>query len=65
MPTSTHDDEEIDDMYERIEEVLSKQKGTDHVVIMGDWNAIVGQGREGREVGEFGLGLRNDGDRSW
>ena len=47
-------------MYERIEEILHKQKGTDQVVRMGDWNAVVGQGREGDEVGEFGLGVRND-----
>ena len=60
MPTSTHDEEEVDVMYEKIEEILAKQKGTDHVVLMGDWNAVIGQGREGGEVGEFGLGKRND-----
>lgn len=31
---------------------------------MGDWNAIVGEGAEGQEVGAFGLGTRNErGDR--
>ena len=60
MPTSAHDEEEIDDMYGSIEEVISKQKGTDHVVLMGDWNAVVGQGREGKLVGNFGLGKRNE-----
>ena len=27
---------------------------------MRDWNAVVGEGRDGREVEEFGLGKRND-----
>jgi len=27
---------------------------------MGDFNAIIGEGKEGREVGQFGLGKRND-----
>ena len=27
---------------------------------MGDWNAVVGEGRDDLEVGKFGLGSRND-----
>jgi len=35
-----------------IQELLQKKtKGTDCVVIMGDWNAVVGAGNEGKEVG--------------
>ncbi|XP_050421358.1 uncharacterized protein LOC126833839 [Adelges cooleyi] len=31
---------------------------------MGDWNAIVGENTDGREVGKYGLGTRNErGDR--
>ena len=60
MPTSDHPEEEIEAVLQQVEEVVDKQKGTDHVVIMGDWNAVVGEGREEPIVGCFGLGTRNE-----
>jgi exonuclease III len=60
MPTSAHEDDEVDEIYNRIEELVAKEKGKDYVVIMGDWNAVVGEGREGKEIGEHGLGSRNE-----
>ena len=59
MPTSEHSDEEVEKVYEQLEELLKEQKGSDYVVIMGDWNAVVGEGREELTVGKFGLGKRN------
>ena len=59
MPTSQHEDKEIEDMYEHIEELMDQVKGSDYAVIMGDWNAVVGEGRSGNEVGAYGLGKRN------
>jgi len=44
MPTSGLAEEEVEDMYQRLEELLQEEtKGTDCVVIMGDWNAVVGE----------------------
>jgi len=42
MPTSKHEDEEVDDIYDQIEELMNARKGKDYMVIMGDWNAVVG-----------------------
>ena len=58
LPTTDHEDDEVDLVYEQLEELLDKQKGTENVVIMGDWNAVVGEGRDGNEVGMYGLGQR-------
>ena len=33
MPTSAHDDEEVDDIYDRIEELVAKEKGKDYNVM--------------------------------
>ena len=60
MPTSDHEDEEVEELYEELEELMDKEKGNDYLVILGDWNAVVGEGRDGKEVGAFGLGVRND-----
>ena len=60
MPTTEHDDEEVDELYQQLESVIDEQKGTDFLVVMGDWNAVVGEGQEENEIGQFGLGKRND-----
>ena len=59
MPTSAEKDEEIESMYEQIEGLIRQGKATDNVIILGDWNAVVGEGREDGVVGDFGLGTRN------
>ena len=49
-------DYEVEKLCDQIEEILGKQKGTDNVIVMGDFNAVVGEGKEERVVGKFGLG---------
>src|SRR6476661_5613008 len=58
--TTDYEDEEVEKLYNQLEEILGKQKGTDNVVVMGDFDAVVGGGGEDRVVGKFGLGMGND-----
>ncbi|XP_050059858.1 craniofacial development protein 2-like [Aphis gossypii] len=60
IPTTKANDEEVEEVYVGIEGVLKHTKPHDNVIIMGDLNAIVGENREGREVGDFCLGKRNE-----
>ncbi|XP_026467839.1 craniofacial development protein 2-like [Ctenocephalides felis] len=61
MPTSSHDEAQVEQIYEQIDEMLYQEgKGKVNVVIMGDFNAIVGKGSEKKIVGKYGLGRRND-----
>ena len=59
FPTSDHPDEEVDALYDDIEEVMRKYR-QDKVYILGDFNAKVGAGQKSAENGVHGLGERND-----
>jgi exonuclease III len=60
LPTTDAEEEEVNALYEQIEDLLKRQRGRDNVIVMGDWNANVGEGKDEKEVGTFGLGKRND-----
>ena len=63
-PTSESTDEDIDTFYENLGEVKSQCKSNEITIVMGDLNAKVGQGKDGKTVGQHGIGKRNDrGDR--
>ncbi|XP_071508162.1 craniofacial development protein 2-like [Diadema antillarum] len=62
-PTSAALDEDVEQFYESIQQVLDSIPTNDIVILMGDFNAKVGEGFEPGEettVGGFGLGERND-----
>jgi hypothetical protein len=45
MPTTNHDDDEIEKVYEEISEILHQEgRGQVNVIVMGDVNTIVGEG---------------------
>ncbi|VVC38380.1 Endonuclease/exonuclease/phosphatase [Cinara cedri] len=49
---------------ERISEVIEMAKEKDNLIILGDWNALVGERTEPGVTGKFGFGTRNQrGDR--
>jgi len=41
-------------------EVMENVKKNDNLIILGDWNAVVGEVQEGDAVGTYGLGVRNN-----
>ena len=59
MPAGKDEDKE-EEMYDKIEELIEEEKGSSNLVVMGDWNAVVGEGKEGKVIGKFGLGVRNE-----
>lgn len=59
-PTTDYSEEEIEEYYEEIQNIMKNVKSTEVLIIMGDFNAKVGKGREEDIVGHFGLGERNE-----
>ena len=60
MPTSEHEDDEVEEMYGIIEEILEEDgKGNTNTIIMGDWNSVVGDEPYRNIVGPHGLGRKN------
>ena len=60
MPTTDHDDEEVETVYEQVEDAIRRGRGDDYVIVMGDLNAVVGAESEEDVTGRYGLGKRNE-----
>jgi len=61
MLTMDHNEDEVDVMYEQIEQLLvDETKGKNYTVVMGDFNAVVREGKEDGYVCHYGLGYCND-----
>ena len=53
MPTSASEEDEVDKVYEQIEELMVNESSKNNLIIMGDWNAVIGEGKDGRVVGAY------------
>src|SRR5688572_17648699 len=62
-PCEDEEEEEKDQFYEALDQTLREyKKGRKCLVVMGDFNGKVGNGREKNIIGPYGLGTQN-GDR--
>ena len=60
MPTSEYEDDEVEKLYDTIEEILEEDgKGDTNSIILGDWNSVVGEESYKNIVGSHRLGRRN------
>ena len=60
MPTSEYEDDEVEKLYDTIEEILEEDgKGDTNSIIQGDWNSVVGDLSYRNIVGSHRLGRRN------
>ena len=59
-PTSESSEEELEGFYEQIETAMKQCKSLENTIILGDFNAKVGEGRQDNTVGPHGLGVRNE-----
>ncbi|XP_008180216.1 craniofacial development protein 2-like [Acyrthosiphon pisum] len=60
MLTSNSNDEEVEEVYENIDKIIENVKGEENLVVMGDWNAVVGEEKVNNVTGTYGLGKRNE-----
>lgn len=63
-PTAASTEDEIDDFYEQLEDLIEKVPTNDYLILQGDFNAKVGTDYITRKwkgvVGEFGCGYTNE-----
>ena len=60
-PTTAADDEEIEQFYVELDNIIKNHKKCrDMLLVIGDYNAKIGEGRDNKTVGPHGLGTRNE-----
>lgn len=60
-PCEIEEDEVKEKFYESLDQAIREhRKGRECLIVMGDFNGKVGNGREETTIGPFGLGERND-----
>lgn len=64
-PTGDHPDDEVEEFYDIMGQALRHCKPNEIIIVMGDLNAKIGEGRQGEVVGPYGLGDRNERGDKW
>lgn len=50
MSTTTHNNDKIEEMYDRLNEVLYMTKAEENIILLKRWNAQVGEMKDGNIV---------------
>ena len=59
-PTSNAEEDEVEQFYEDLQDLLELTSKKDVLFIIGDWKANVGSQETPGVTGNFGLGIRNE-----
>lgn len=59
LPTTNSKDEEVEEVYEQIDDLMKLVKEKDNLIVIGDFNASIGEDNKGVWNGKFGLGKMN------
>jgi len=60
MPTSEYEDDEVKNLHDTTEEILEEDGKSDtNIIILGNWNSLVGNESYRNIVGSHGLGRQN------
>ena len=59
-PTADNTNNEVEKLYDQLDRAIKQCRSQDIRIVMGDLNANVCGERDGRAVGHFGLGQRNE-----
>ncbi|KAL1446457.1 hypothetical protein WDU94_005636 [Cyamophila willieti] len=59
-PTSLSSEEDLETFYSDLKKAMQHTLSNEMTIILGDFNAKLGSGADGKLIGKFGLGTRNE-----
>jgi endonuclease/exonuclease/phosphatase family metal-dependent hydrolase len=59
MPISKEEDNEVERIYDEINDIIKAVKGEENFIILGDFNATAEEGKEKNIVSKYGLRIKN------
>lgn len=60
LPATNNRDEEVEEVYENIDELIKHFNQEVNLILMDDWSAMMGEAKVNNISGAYGLGKRND-----
>lgn len=60
MPTSEEEDDEVERIYDELNDLIKTVKGEENLIIIGDFNATLEKVKEKNIVGKYGLEIQEE-----